>query len=86
MRDFVEQERYIIHIMHRRRQDEPVVEECPISGETQYPARRCVVERTLGWLTKRHSIRVRWCKKFENWKAFIQFACTHILFNLAFYG
>ncbi len=44
------------------------------------------MERTLGWLTKRRSISVRWCKKFENWKAFIQFACTHILFNLAFYG
>ena len=28
----------------------------------------------LGWLTKRLSIRVRWYKKFENWKDFIQFA------------
>ena len=84
--DFVEKERYIAHIKHRRRRGEPIVEDCPIPGETQHPARRWVVERTLGWLTKRRSIRIRWCKKFENWKALIQFACTHILFNLAFYG
>lgn len=84
--EFVEQERYIAHIKHRRRRGEPVVEDCPIPGETRYPARRWVVERTLSWLTKRRSIRVRWCKKFENWKAFVQFACAHILFNRAFYG
>lgn len=83
---FVEQQRYIAHIKHRRRRGEPVIEDCPIPGETRYPARRWVVERTLGWLTKRRSIRVRWCKKFENWKALIQFACAHILFNRAFYG
>ena len=83
---FVEQARYIAHIKHRRRRGEPVIEDCPIPGETQHPARRWVVERTLSWLTKRRSIRVRWCKKFQNWKALIQFACAHILFNLAFYG
>ena len=83
---FVEAARYIAHIKHRRRRGEPMVEECSIPGETQHPARRWVVERTLGWLTKRRSIRIRWCKKFENWQAFIQFACAHILFNLAFYG
>jgi transposase len=84
--EFVEQQRYIAHIKHRRRRGEPLVEDCPIPGETRYPARRWVVERTLSWLTKRRSIRVRWCKKFENWKALIQFACAHILFNRAFYG
>lgn len=84
--DFVEQQRYIAHIKHRRRRGEPIVAECPMPGETHYPARRWVVERTLGWLTKRRSIRTRWCKKFENWKALIQFACAHILFNRAFYG
>jgi hypothetical protein len=45
-----------------------------------------VVERTLGWLTKRRSIRVRWCKKSQNWLALIQFACAHILFDMAFFG
>lgn len=84
--EFVEQARYIAHIKHRRRKGEPIIEECPIPGETQHPARRWVVERTLGWLNKRRSLRVRWCKKVENWKAFVQFACAHILFNRAFYG
>jgi transposase len=83
---FVEQARYVTHIKHRRRRGEPLVEEWPVPGEKRYPARRWVVERTLAWLTKRRSIRVRWCKNFENWKAMIQFACAHILFNLAFYG
>lgn len=84
--DFVEQTRYIAHIKRRRRRGEPIVEDCPMPGEHRYPARRWVVERTLAWLAKRRSIRTRWCKKFENWKAFIHFACAHILFDLAFYG
>ena len=84
--DFVQQQHYIAHIKHRRRRGEPIIEDCPVPGETRYPARRWVVERTLGWLNKRRSIRVRWFKKFENWKAMIQFACAHILFDLAFYG
>jgi len=84
--DFVEQARYIAHIKHRRRRGEPLLEECPIPGEQSYPARRWVIERTLAWLSKRRSIRTRWCKKFENWQAFLHFACAHILFDLAFYG
>lgn len=83
---YVAQEHYVAHIKHRRRRGEPIAEDCPIPGETRYPARRWVVERTLGWLTKRRSIRVRWFKKSQNWKAMIQFACAHILFNLAFFG
>jgi len=83
---FIEQERYIAHIKHRRRRAEPVLEQCPIPGETQFPARRWVVERTLGWLAKRRSLRTRWAKKPENWLALIQFACAHILMNLAIYG
>jgi putative transposase len=82
----VEQQQYTSHIKHRRRRNEPMQEECPIPGEARYPARRWVVERTLGWLGKRRSIRVRWCKKVENWLAFVHFACAHILFSLAFYG
>ena len=77
---------YISHIKHRRRRGEPVVEACPIPGEQRYPARRWVVERTLGWLVRRRSIRTRWLKKAHNWLALIQFACAHILFDLAFYG
>jgi putative transposase len=83
---FVEQERYIAHIKHRRRRGEPVLEVCPVPGETQFPARRWVVERTFGWLAKRRSLRIRWCKKVENWLAFVQLACAHILMDMAIYG
>jgi putative transposase len=31
-------------------------------GETQFPARRWVVERTLRWLAKRRVLRICWCK------------------------
>jgi putative transposase len=83
---FVEQARYIVHIKHKRKRGEPIIEECPIPGETQFPARRWVVERTLGWLVKRRSLRIRWCKKVNNWLALVQFACAHILMNMAIYG
>lgn len=84
--EFVEQERYIAHIKHRRRRNEPLLEACPVPGETQFPARRWVVERTFGWLAKRRSLRTRWAKKPQNWLAFVQFACAHILMNMAIYG
>jgi putative transposase len=83
---FVELQRYVVHIKHRRRRGEPVVEEVAAPGETQYPARRWVVERTFGWLAKRRSLRVRWCKKAENWLAFIHLACAHILMDMTVYG
>lgn len=83
---FVELERYVVHIKHRRRRGEPILEDCPIPGETQRPARRWVIERTLGWLAKRRSLRVRWCKKAENWLAFIHLACAHILLDMAVFG
>jgi IS5 family transposase len=83
---FVEQERYIAHIKHKRKRGEPLLEDCPVPGETRFPARRWVVERTLAWLAKRRSLRVRWCKKVNNWLALIQFACAHILMSLAIYG
>lgn len=82
----IAQEHYISHVKHRRRRNEPVVDECPIPGELAYPARRWVVERTLGWLSKRRGLRTRWCKKVENWVALIQLACSHILLQQAFFG
>lgn len=84
--EFVELARYVVHIKHRRRRGEPVVETCPVPGETQYPARRWVVERTFSWLAKRRSLRVRWCKKADNWLAFIHLACAHILMDMTVYG
>jgi len=80
---FVEAQRYHKHIKHRRLRNEPK-EECPIPGETTFPARRWVVERTLGWVAKRRSIKIRWCKKPENWMAFLKLACADILLNLIF--
>ncbi len=56
---FVELARYVVDIKHRRRRGEPVVEDCPIPGETQFPARR--------WVVERRSLRTRWCKKADNW-------------------
>jgi putative transposase len=82
---FVKQQGYIPHIKHRRRINEPK-DPCPIPGETVYPARRWVSERTSGWLGRRRSIRARWCKKPKNWLAFIQLACAHVLFDMAFIG
>lgn len=75
---------YTPHIKHRRRRNEPEPE--PIPEDKKYPARRWVVERTFAWLTKRRSIRTRWCKKADNWLAFIQFACAHIVCDLAIFG
>lgn len=84
--DVVAQEQYIAHIKHRRRRNEPLLEECPIPGELRYPARRWVIERTFSWLAKRRSLRVRWCKKVDNWLALLQFACAHILLVMAIFG
>lgn len=83
---FVKEQGYVPHIKYRRRRNEPKEETCPIPGEHRYPARRWDVERTLSWLTKRRSIRTRWCKKSENWLSLIQLACADIVFNLVFYG
>jgi len=81
---FIKAQRYQPHIKHRRRRNEPKVEECLIPGEKSYPARRWVIERTLGWLAKRRSIKIRWSKKAENWLAFLKLASAHILLNLIF--
>ena len=76
---------YISHVKHRRKRNEPK-DELPIPDQKRHPAHRWVVERTISWLGKRRSIRIRWCKKDPNWLALIKFACAHILFSLAFYG
>jgi putative transposase len=81
---FVEAKRHVPHIKLRRRRNEPKVEECPNPGEKNFPARRWVIERTLGWLAKRRSLKIRWCRKPENWLAFLKLASAHILLNLIF--
>lgn len=86
VREVVAAEHYVAHIKHRRRRGEALLEVCPAPGEKSYPATRWVVERTLGWLCKRRSIRVRWCKKPQNCLAFIHLAAAHILLDLALFG
>lgn len=84
VRDFVVLAGYTPHIKpNKRRGKEP---EPQGLGETTYPARRWVVERTLSWLTKRRSVRTCWSKKAANWLAFVHLACAHILFNMAVSG
>ncbi len=46
------------------------------SGEKRYPARRWVVERTLGWLSKCRAILVRYEKKAANYLGLIKVACV----------
>jgi len=45
------------------------------AGEKRYPARRWVVERTLGWLSKCRAILVRYDKKAANYLGLIKVAC-----------
>jgi putative transposase len=46
------------------------------AGEKRYPARRWVVERTLGWLSKCRAILVRYEKKAINYLGLIKVACA----------
>lgn len=85
IREFVTLEGYAPHIKHNPRNAKQKVE-LQGNSETTYPARRWVVERTLSWLSKRRSIRTRWCKRAANWLALVQFACAHILYDMAVSG
>ena len=69
--ELVEERGYVPHI---RRIGE---EELDLAtGETRYPARRWVVERTLGWLSKCRGILVRYEKKAANYLGLIKVACV----------
>jgi len=69
-RNALQERGYIAHI--RRIGEEKKDEE----GLRRYPARRWVVERTLGWLSKcRRAILVRYEKKASNYLGLIKVAC-----------
>ena len=51
------------------------------SGGKTFPARRWVVERTLGWLSKRRAILVRYDKKPANYLGLLQLACALIWYR-----
>lgn len=52
-------------------------------GETVYPARRWVVERTFSWLSRWRGILNRWEKKPENYLANLKLACALLWFRKA---
>jgi putative transposase len=60
------------YVPHIRGIGEEKLEE---AGEKRYPARRWVVERTLGWLSKCRAILVRYEKKAANYLGLIKMAC-----------
>jgi putative transposase len=68
-REVVQERSYVPHI---RRIGEEKLDE---AGEKRYPARRWVVERTLGWLSKCRAILVRYEKKGANYLGLIKVAC-----------
>ena len=68
-REIVEKRSYVAHI---RRIGEEKLDE---AGEKRYPARRWVVERTLGWLSKCRALLVRYEKKAANYLGLIKVAC-----------
>jgi putative transposase len=61
------------YVPHIRRIGE---ERLDLAGEKRYPARRWVVERTLGWLSKCRGLLVRYDKKACNFLGLIQLACA----------
>ena len=65
----MESRHYICHI---RRIGEEKLEEV---GEKRYAARRWVVKRTLGWLSKCRAILIRYEKKDINYLGLIKVAC-----------
>jgi putative transposase len=92
VREFVSSKGYTAHIKVNPRRSKGAQrsgdERPPNNGSSKkiHPARRWIVERTISWLTKRRGLRTRWAKKSENWMAFVQLACAHILLNLAVFG
>ncbi len=68
-REVVERHRYTPHIRKIGEEKKDSV------GEKRYPARRWVVERTLGWLSKCRAILVRWEKKAANYLGMVKVAC-----------
>jgi putative transposase len=69
-RDAANKHNYIPHI--RRIGEEKLDEQ----QQKRYPARRWVVERTLGWLSKCRAILVRYDKKAYNYLGMSKLACA----------
>lgn len=50
-------------------------EKLDTKGRKKHPARRWVVERTIGWLNKCRAILVRYNKKSSNYLGLVKLAC-----------
>jgi len=61
------------HTPHIRKIGEEKLDE---KNRKRHKARRWVVERTLGWLSKCRAILVRYAKKSSNYLGMIQLACA----------
>jgi putative transposase len=61
------------HVPHIRRIGEEKLDQ---KGRKRHKARRWVVERALGWLSKCRAILVRYAKKSCNYLGIIQLACA----------
>ena len=66
------------YVPHIRRIGE---EKLDRKGRRRYPARRWVVERTLGWLSKCRAILVRYDKKDTNYLGLLQLGCALLWFR-----
>jgi putative transposase len=66
------------HTPHIRRIGEEKLDE---KKRKRHPARRWVVERTLGWLSKCRAILIRYAKKSSNYLALIKLACILLWFR-----
>jgi len=66
------------YVGHIRRIGE---EKLDAADEKSYPARRWVVERTLGWLSRWRGLLTRWEKKPENYLGFLKLACALLWFR-----
>jgi len=66
------------HTPHIRRIGEEKLDE---KRRKRHPARRWVVERTLGWMSKCRGILVRYAKKSCNYLGLIQLCCSLIWYR-----
>ena len=71
------EENYLPHI--RRIGEEKLDDEK--KRKRRHPARRWVVERTIGWMSKCRAILVRYAKKSSNYLGIIQLACGLIWYR-----
>jgi putative transposase len=66
------------YVPHIRRIGEEKLDE---KKRKRHPARRWVVERTIGWMSKCRAILVRYAKKASNYLGIIQLACGLIWYR-----